>query len=146
MSNQNIFKPYTIIKPIKQQIPTRQPNTDSEEFSIIGENETTSFNNNHMNLKLKLISIKYRLGKLFDEHFVSTSASIFKNTLLVQYCIVLAEKFKKDEDKIVITHLRTISEIFMNTGSYTHRSIEEMLLICNNLSLIEHMLYFFTTQ
>jgi hypothetical protein len=135
MNSQIPCKPYVMINETK----TNDWNTPP-----LHNQPNSVTHDTYINDKLKCISIKYKLRNYFEEHFISTYATIFKNTLLIQYCIVLAEKYRKEEDVRIITHLKHISEIHINTGSYSYRSIEEMLLICNNLNLLEDLLCFFT--
>jgi hypothetical protein len=136
MNQSMLFKPYTIINTNKSEVTMTEnpmrPDHKSESFK------------NFDDTKLKIISIKYKLRKLFDEHFISASSTVFKNTLLIEYCLTLIEKYRKEKDTLIIMHIKTISEIHMNTGSYSYRSIEEMLLMCNNFYLLEDLLHFFT--
>lgn len=96
-----------------------------------------------VNDKLKMLALKNKLCKLFHTHFTSGQLNIYSNTLLMQYCLTLLEKFKKEDDIAVIIYIKNAAEIYVSTVSYSCKGIEEVLIICNNLKLLEHFLYFF---
>ena len=102
--------------------------------------------NTHINESIRLISLKYNLGKLFHEHFSSTQSIIFNNTLLMQYCLVLMEKFKAEEDQTIIVYIKNTVDIFLSTTTYSRKSIEDVLIFCNNYKLLEHFYFFFTNK